>query len=130
MNPPWIEFPHIPRGRIGWRMGAGEGYWNSWVQWYTSLSSEEQTQYKTKWPEPEKWVGFYDVHAPRPPLPNEEEITDIPRLHWMLMHYLKPVGAANVPGAEWSALYIAPNGEQWTAIRKGGRFYAQRHRRS
>jgi hypothetical protein len=51
MVPPWIKFPDIPRGRIGWRMGAGEDYWNSFAGWYVGLEPAEKTLFKSKFPE-------------------------------------------------------------------------------
>src|SRR6267142_1065903 len=148
MNPPWKEFPHIPCGSVGWRMGPGEDFWHLWTRWYSSLSLEERAEYKAKWPEPTDWMGFYGFHesgarppwalerdekvkaAGRPPLPNEEKITERYHFLWMMRHYLKKVGPAKMPaGAEWAALYVAPNGDKWTVIvAKDGEPYARRQR--
>jgi hypothetical protein len=59
LEPVWVAFPHIPWGSIGWRMGAGEHYWYTWMPWYRGLSLEERGQYKVVWPEPEGWTDFY-----------------------------------------------------------------------
>jgi hypothetical protein len=60
MEPPWIAFPHIPRGRIGWRMGAGEEYASEFRRMFTSLSAVEQDAYEREHPAPSDWAHFYD----------------------------------------------------------------------
>ncbi|WP_309603358.1 hypothetical protein [Sphingomonas sp.] len=64
--PPWLKYPHIGLGSIGWRMGYGEDYWMEFDDWYLSLASEQRVQYRAKFPEPTEveqglpWTGFYD----------------------------------------------------------------------
>jgi hypothetical protein len=64
--PPWLKYPHIGLGSIGWRMGYGEDYWVEFDEWYKSLTSEIRAQYRAKFPEPSEveqglpWTGFYD----------------------------------------------------------------------
>lgn len=61
LDPPWIMFPHIPRGSIGWRMGPGEDYWHGFRKWYRNLSPEKQAAYAAGFPEEGKWVGYYQT---------------------------------------------------------------------
>lgn len=55
--PPWIAFPTIDQYDLFWRMGFGEEYLTQWVQYY---SATNQIKYRTKYPEPSDWEGFYD----------------------------------------------------------------------
>ena len=57
--PPWIAFPNIPHGSIGWRMGDGETFLMTWDRWYRKISKEERRKYQTNHPEPASWEGFY-----------------------------------------------------------------------
>lgn len=59
MEPPWIAFPGISNGSIGWRMGAGETFLMTWDRWYRKISKEERKRYQDNHPEPESWQGFY-----------------------------------------------------------------------
>lgn len=59
MAPLWIMHPDIPAGSIGWRMGAGEDYWDQWGAWYDDLSATDQAEYQELFPEPLTWAGFY-----------------------------------------------------------------------
>lgn len=57
--PPWIKYPNIPLGSIGWRMGTGEDYWYSFRDWWLLQPGAVRLQVKTNYPEPELWAGFY-----------------------------------------------------------------------
>lgn len=57
--PPWIKYPNIPLGSIGWRMGAGEGYWDCFIDWWKLQLATTRLGVKTKYPEPEEWSDFY-----------------------------------------------------------------------
>lgn len=59
LPPPWLQYPQIPRGSIGWRMGAGESYLCEWVPWYGGLSAAGKQAYQQMYPEPKAWRGFY-----------------------------------------------------------------------
>lgn len=59
MQPPWIAFPHIQRGSIGWRMGPGEDYWSEFSDWYQGLSPTRRKLHAQEYPEPQGWSGFY-----------------------------------------------------------------------
>jgi hypothetical protein len=48
MLPPWVAFPMIPRGSIGWRMGPGEDYISDFYKWYLNLNDDERKKYKEK----------------------------------------------------------------------------------
>ncbi|MGI1608701.1 hypothetical protein ACKQC9_30890 [Klebsiella michiganensis] len=57
--PPWIKYPNIPLGSIGWRMGAGEDYWFSFRDWWFAQPGAIRLQVKALYPEPGSWSGFY-----------------------------------------------------------------------
>src|SRR5689334_11027102 len=59
MVPPWIKFPNIPLGSIGWRMGMGEDYLDRFRIWYRRQSREILQQLWAKYPEIGDWKGFY-----------------------------------------------------------------------
>jgi hypothetical protein len=66
VEPPWIKYPHIGLGSIGWRMGYGEEYWFTFADWYRTLGAGEKSELRDRYPEPVKveqghpWTGFYD----------------------------------------------------------------------
>lgn len=60
MAPPWIAYPKIERYSIGWRMGYGEGYIDEWGKWYGSLDEKEKKEYRTLFPEPITWKGYWE----------------------------------------------------------------------
>jgi len=60
MPPPWMAFPEIERYSIGWRMGYGEDYIYRFGDWLDTLSPDEQTEYRTLFPEPVTWKGWWD----------------------------------------------------------------------
>lgn len=59
MVPPWIKFPNLPFGSMGWRMGSGEYYWDQYRRWYQSQDKTSRRAARTRYPEPEGWRGFY-----------------------------------------------------------------------
>ena len=50
-KPPSLELPYIPKGSIGWRMGAGEDYTSQFRMWYQDLDSsqKEEVQPYLRW---------------------------------------------------------------------------------
>ena len=60
MPPPWLVYPEIDRYSIGWRMGYGEDYMCRFVDWLNTLPPEERTEYRTLFPEPVTWKGWWD----------------------------------------------------------------------
>ena len=60
MEPPWIKYPQIAWGSSGWRMGAGEDYWCDWCKWFSDLTTEQKSDVRKNWPEPDGWQGFFD----------------------------------------------------------------------
>lgn len=60
MSPPWLAHPDIERYSIGWRMSHGEDYMNQFSTWLESLSPEECTEYRTLFPEPVTWRGWWE----------------------------------------------------------------------
>lgn len=59
MVPPWIKFPNLPRGSIGWRMGIGEDYRNRFDSWVISQPRKVEIRVREKYPEPTEWEGYY-----------------------------------------------------------------------
>jgi N-glycosidase YbiA len=53
--PPWLKFPDVPPGSIGWRMGNGEGYLCEFNPWYRGLTVEGRRKYKEIYPPPKEW---------------------------------------------------------------------------
>jgi len=53
--PPWLAFPQLESGCVGWRMGAGEEYMYQWVDWHSRLTPEEQQAYRERFPMPLPW---------------------------------------------------------------------------
>jgi hypothetical protein len=74
MLPLWLAYPEFNSVTIGWRMGSGEFYKYRWHYWYRSLSDEQRTEYKKKFPPPNDddraWAGFYEVIADERADPN------------------------------------------------------------
>ena len=60
MPPPWLAHREIERYSIGWRMGYGEDYIYRFGDWLDTLSPEERTEYRTLFPEPVTWKGWWD----------------------------------------------------------------------
>lgn len=60
MPPPWLAYRHIECCSIGWRMGYGEYYLDQFLDWFDSLSNEEQSEYRNLFPEPLTWKGWWD----------------------------------------------------------------------
>lgn len=60
MPPPWLAFPEIERYSIGWRMGYGEDYIYRFGDWLDTLSPEEREEYRSLFPEPITWKGWWD----------------------------------------------------------------------
>lgn len=55
MPPPWMAFPNIPLGSIGWRMGYGEYYNDEYNKWKNSLSENDLLEHNTLFPVPKCW---------------------------------------------------------------------------
>lgn len=114
MNPPWAEFPDIPMGSAGWRMGHGEPYMQRWVAFYRALQLDESHTYRKSWPEPRSWTGFFGyiddgilppsaaerlarLEVPQqPPSPDERSISDGIRAQWLIRHHMRQIGAFQI----------------------------------
>lgn len=59
MVPPWIKYPNIPLGSIGWRMGAGETYWYKFIDWYKSNRGHIKKRIQEKYKAEGEWEKFY-----------------------------------------------------------------------
>ena len=60
MPPPWLAHREIERYSIGWRMGYGEETIYRFGDWLDTLSPEERTEYRSLFPEPVTWKGWWD----------------------------------------------------------------------
>ena len=60
MPPLWLACREIERYSIGWRMGSGEDYKYQFGEWLDALPAEEQAEYRTLFPEPVTWKGWWD----------------------------------------------------------------------
>ncbi|WP_147336790.1 hypothetical protein [Pseudomonas abyssi] len=142
MNPLWNEFPRIPWGSAGWRMGFGETYLKQWNDWYINLSSCEKEKYESKYPEPPEWEGFYNyvkkgekppkilreeklmAEAAVPPLPEEMVISEKYRVMWCMQRYMKNEYWPHEETEEYfnKLLFVEPNGFRWFfySLKSGG----------
>src|SRR5262245_34166787 len=79
MRPPWLRFPELERGSIGWRMGSGEQYAGSWAVWFEGLADEARRDYfKRLTPVPAEWLDWV-VDALLGPLTYEESDEEMAR---------------------------------------------------
>ena len=62
MIAPWNQYPEIPRYSIGWRMGAGEGYLDSFIEWLYQQDEAAVRDYLLSNPPPEDWQNLFDYH--------------------------------------------------------------------
>ena len=60
MPPPWLAHREIERYSIGWRMGYGEETIYRFGNWLDTLSPEERAEYRSLFPEPVTWKGWWD----------------------------------------------------------------------
>jgi hypothetical protein len=56
--PPWVKYPNLRRGSMGWRMGMGEWYLDKFAPWWKQLSEAKRVQYRADYPAPEEWQSF------------------------------------------------------------------------
>ncbi|MBI9010543.1 MAG: NADAR family protein [Tenericutes bacterium] len=59
MAPPWLIYPNLSRFSMGWRMGYGESYIDSFFEWFPRLNLNAQNKYTELFPEPKSWLGWY-----------------------------------------------------------------------
>lgn len=59
LPPPWLAYPEIERYSIGWRMGFGEDYIGKFWDWYDALAPEGREEYRSLFPEPTTWRGWW-----------------------------------------------------------------------
>jgi hypothetical protein len=60
MIPPWLKYPGLPIGSIGWRMGDGEGYLDDFREWWKVQSEVIRANVRAKYPAIQGWERFYD----------------------------------------------------------------------
>lgn len=65
--PPWLQYPQILIGSLGWRMGPGEDYLHDvFYPFWWGLDTEKQNEYIEKfdlgenWPDRDKWLRSLD----------------------------------------------------------------------
>lgn len=57
---PWMRFPDIHPGSIGWRMGAGESYLTEFHYWWSTLTRDERVQVELLHPATGPWAGWFE----------------------------------------------------------------------
>ena len=57
LPPPWLRYPDMRAGAIGWRMGSGEDYLKAWWNWAEQLPQPERQDYLMRQrPIPADWM--------------------------------------------------------------------------
>jgi hypothetical protein len=59
LAPPWIEHPYISWHSNDWKMGPAGFYLWQWEAWFRALTQSARDEYRSKYPEPKGWSGFY-----------------------------------------------------------------------
>jgi len=60
-KPPWEKYPEHESNSIFWRMGTGEEYLVDYFRVYLMYADEDELKsYKSKYPAPDKWKGWYE----------------------------------------------------------------------
>lgn len=133
LEPLWCQFPTIPWGSAGWRMGHGDVYWHKWHSWWIALTAEGKLMYQSRWPEMQGWEGFYawanNAETPHwmederqktgaaalPPRPDENTITERYRVKWLATKYFcKPKVLVRDPyEKEFCQILADPEGWLW-----------------
>lgn len=62
MLPPWLEYPELPFGSLGWRMGGGEGYLDEFTEWLYQQDQNSLDSFFAQYPPPDEWSGFFEYH--------------------------------------------------------------------
>lgn len=57
--PPWVKYPNLRRGSMGWRMGMGEWYLDKFKPWWQQLAEADRAAYRLAYPPPPEWQGYY-----------------------------------------------------------------------
>ena len=57
--PPWIKYPNIPCGSIGWRMGIAEQYLQEFASWWHKQLRSTRLDVRNAYPEPDEWNGYF-----------------------------------------------------------------------
>lgn len=63
MVPPWVKYPNLPRGSMGWRMGVGESYLDDFDKWWSRQRRDVRLRVKSVYPEPSDWPEYYKQRA-------------------------------------------------------------------
>ncbi|MEM6472636.1 MAG: hypothetical protein AAF802_23955 [Planctomycetota bacterium] len=59
-QPPWLEFPGIPRFSLDWRFPKQDSHFKGWTLAYAGLTDEERRNYRRQYPPPHPlWTGSY-----------------------------------------------------------------------
>lgn len=53
--PPWLKYPQLFYGCIGWRMGYGEYYLGEYMNWLEGLDELKKREFEEKFPKPVSW---------------------------------------------------------------------------
>lgn len=58
-RPPWLAYPKYDRIDLFWRMAIGETYLDDISNYFKFSSKREIEEYKSRYPEPPDWEGWY-----------------------------------------------------------------------
>lgn len=66
--PPWLKYPELPRGSIGWRMGCGEWYLWMWQRWWNLLDAAARAAYVAQFTgdRPAAWRDWFAARISAP----------------------------------------------------------------
>jgi hypothetical protein len=63
--PPWVKYPNLRRGSMGWRMGAGEHFLlRVFAPWWRQLPEPDRVVYRAAYQEPAEWQDFLNSKVP------------------------------------------------------------------
>lgn len=59
MKPPWKEYPNYEPHCLGFRMGGGEDYMDTWFAFWNYMDNEMREEFKQSNPAPKGWEYCY-----------------------------------------------------------------------
>ena len=60
MPPPWLAHPELERSSNAWNKGESAEYLGWFQSWLDALTPEERAEYRSLFPEPVAWKGWWD----------------------------------------------------------------------
>ena len=62
---PWVKYPNLRQGSMGWRMGAGKWHISNFKPWWWQLAEAERASDRLAYPPPPEWYGFNEPRVKR-----------------------------------------------------------------